>query len=81
MWRNCSRMMGGRLEEVFSIVSYKVPPFTMTFCLSGWTPDRAKSCALNTMGGSSVFNSIASNFSLPHFTFTREKRKKKTDHV
>lgn len=60
--------------------TFSVPPFTMTFCLSGWTPVRAKSWALNTMGGSSVFSSTASNFSFPHFTFTKifkEKNKRK----
>lgn len=50
--------------------TFRVPPFTMTFCLSGWTPVRAKSWALNTTGGSSVFSSTPSNFSLPHLTFT-----------
>ncbi len=54
----------------FTSSTFSVPPFTMTFCLSGWTPVRAKSWALNTMGGSSVFSSTASNFSFPHFTFT-----------
>lgn len=53
-----------------AVCTFRVPPFTMTFCLSGWTPVRAKSWALNTIGGSSVFSSTASNFSLPHFTFT-----------
>ena len=41
-----------------------------TFCLSGVTLVREKSCILKTIGGSSVFSSTPSNFSLPHFTFT-----------
>ena len=47
-------------------------PLTMTFCRSGWTPDRAKSCALRSIGGSSVFTSTPSNFSLPHLIFTKK---------
>lgn len=59
-----------RARVLHVLHTFRVPPFTMTFCRSGWTPVRAKSWALKTMGGSSVFSSTASNFSLPHFTFT-----------
>lgn len=58
----------------YCLNTFRVPPFTITFCLSGWTPVRAKSWALKTMGGSSVFSSTASYFSLPHFTLTETEK-------
>ena len=56
--------------------TFKTDPLSMTFCLSGVTPDRAKSWALKTSGGSSVFNSTFSNFSFPHFIDTVSEKTK-----
>lgn len=61
--------------------TFKTDPLNMTFCLSGATPDKAKSCALKTSGDSSLSNSTFSNFSRPHFTDTILRSKQTTDYI
>ena len=61
--------------------TFTTDPLNITFCLSGATPDKAKSCALNSSGDSSLSNSTFSNFSRPHFTDTTLRSKQTTDYI